>query len=97
MLKIDNFEIIYNRILSVTNCTTQMELAALLEISQSLISDAKRRASIPDTWLIILFDKLRLNPDYLRYGTGVMYINKRRKTHKHSIRCQIQLMQGFSK
>jgi len=72
---IDAFEIIYSRILSVTNCITQMELATVLEISQSSISDAKRRASIPDTWLIILFDKFRLNPDYLRCGTGKMHIN----------------------
>lgn len=72
---IDTFEIIYARILSVTSCATQMELAELLEVSQSSISDAKRRALIPDTWLIILFDKFRLNPDYLRCGTGTMHIN----------------------
>jgi len=76
MQNIDAFEIIYARILSATNCTTQLELAMVLEISQSSISDAKRRASIPDTWLIILFDKFRLNPDYLRYGTGIMHINR---------------------
>ena len=72
---VNTFEVIYARILSVTNCITQMELATILEISQSSISDAKRRGSIPDAWLIILFDKFRLNPDYLRYGTGTIHIN----------------------
>ena len=74
----DTFEIIYNRILSVTNCTTQMELITVLDVSQSSISDAKRRRSIPDTWLIILFDKFRMNPDYLRYSTGAVHINVRK-------------------
>ena len=72
---LDTFEVIYACILSVTNCTTQMELSTVLEASQSAISDAKRRSSIPDAWLIILFDKFRLNPDYLRYGTGTVHIN----------------------
>ena len=72
---LDTFEIIYARILSVTSCTTQKELSTVLKITQSSISDAKRRGLIPDTWLIILFDKFRLNPDYLRYGTGTMHIN----------------------
>ena len=84
----NTFEVIYARLLFVTNCTTQEELAMLLEISQSSISDAKRRSSksdigrcgsIPDAWLITLFDKFGLNPDYVRYGRGMRYLRVRRR------------------
>ena len=60
------FDEIYKRILFASNCQTQMDLASVLEISQSSISDAKRRQSIPSDWLIKLYDKFGVNPDWLR-------------------------------
>ena len=63
-----NFDEAYERTLLSANCSTQAELANFLETSQSSIADAKRRRSIPDAWLIILFDKLNIHPDYIRFG-----------------------------
>lgn len=68
------FDEIYKRILFASNCQTQMELAAVLEISQSSISDAKRRQSIPSDWLIKLYDKFGVNPDWLRDKKEPMYL-----------------------
>lgn len=68
------FDEIYKRILFAANCQTQMELAAILEISQSSISDAKRRQSIPSDWLIKLYDKFGVNPDWLRDKKEPMYL-----------------------
>lgn len=68
------FDEIYKRILFASNCQTQMELAAILEISQSSISDAKRRQSIPSDWLIKLYDKFGVNPDWLRDKKEPMYL-----------------------
>lgn len=68
------FEDIYKRILFAANCQTQMELAGILEISQSSISDAKRRQSIPSDWLIKLYDKFGVNPDWLREKKEPMYL-----------------------
>lgn len=68
------FDEIYKRILFAANCQTQMELAAVLEISQSSISDAKRRQSIPSDWLIKLYDKFGVNPDWLRDKKEPMYL-----------------------
>jgi phage repressor protein C with HTH and peptisase S24 domain len=64
----------YQRIQFATNTRTQIELANILEIRQSSISDAKRRDSIPSDWYIKLFEKFGLSPDWLRYGTGPMYL-----------------------
>lgn len=68
------FDDIYKRILFAANCQTQMELASILEISQSSISDAKRRQSIPSDWLIKLYDRFGVNPDWLREKKEPMYL-----------------------
>jgi hypothetical protein len=64
----------YHRIQFATNTRTQIELANVLEIRQSSISDAKRRNSIPSDWYMKLFEKFGLSPDWLRHGTGPMYL-----------------------
>lgn len=64
------FEAQYKRVLDATECRTQIELATVLEVRQSSISDAKRRNSIPSEWLVKLFEKKRVNPDWIRSGLG---------------------------
>lgn len=64
----------YDRIKFATNTKTQVGLAEVLEIRQSSISDAKRRKSIPADWLIKLFRKFGLNPDWIDFGSSPMYL-----------------------
>ena len=64
----------YQRIQLATNTRTQGELANILEIRQSSISDAKRRNTIPSRWYMQLFEKFGLSQDWLRYGVGPMYL-----------------------
>ena len=68
------FQEIYDRFRQVTNAPTQVELAKVLGIRQSSISDAKRRGSIPPEWYLTLFEKFGLNPDWLKKGMGPMYL-----------------------
>lgn len=65
---IDTFDVIYDRILKSTSAKNQKELSEILGISQSLISDAKRRHVIPPSILILLLDKFNISPNYIRYG-----------------------------
>lgn len=51
-----------------------MELADVLEIRQSSISDAKRRNSVPAEWYMKLFESFGLSPDWLKKGTGPMFL-----------------------
>jgi hypothetical protein len=69
-----SFMEVYQRIQFATNTRTQAELANVLEIRQSSISDAKRRNSIPSDWYMKLFEKVGLSPDWLRHGAGPMYL-----------------------
>lgn len=68
------FQEVYDRIRCATNARTRTELAAVLEIRQSSISDAKRRNSIPSDWYMKLFEKFGLNPDWIKNGTGPMFL-----------------------
>lgn len=69
-----NFDEIFERIKLATNTRTQVELAEVLEIRQSSISDAKRRNSVPSDWYMKLFEQFGLNPDWMKKGTGPMYL-----------------------
>ncbi|WP_297826664.1 helix-turn-helix domain-containing protein [uncultured Desulfovibrio sp.] len=68
------FAEIYERIKLATSSRTQVELAEVLDIRQSSISDAKRRNSVPGDWYMKLFEKYGLNPDWLKWGIGPMYL-----------------------
>ena len=70
-----NFDKIFERAKLATKTRTQMELATLLGIRQSSISDAKRRNSVPADWYMKLFESYNLNPFWLKYGAGPMYLH----------------------
>lgn len=69
-----DFQSAYDRIREATGLRTQGEVATELGIRQSSISDAKRRNSIPDQWLLTLLDKHALNPAWVRSGKGPRYV-----------------------
>ena len=69
-----NFDEIFERIKIATNTRTQVELAEVLDIRQSSISDAKRRNSVPSDWYMKLFEQFGLSPDWLKKGSGPMYL-----------------------
>ena len=69
-----DFEAAMDRIRAVTGCRTQVELANFLGIRQSSISDAKRRAAIPDSWRVMLTITLGCNPVWIAAGEGTPYL-----------------------
>ncbi len=62
------FEGAMDRLRQVSGCSTQVQLADFLGIRQSSISDAKRRCSIPAEWLLRVWRKTRISPDWIMYG-----------------------------
>jgi len=62
------FDEALERIKRATGARTQVDLAAILGIRQSSISDAKRRQSIPADWLLKLYRSHGLNPDWVTGG-----------------------------
>lgn len=70
----EGFDLVVKRIKEATGTRTQVELASVLGIRQSSISDAKRRDSVPADWYLTLFREYGLNPDWLAHGRGPNYI-----------------------
>ncbi len=62
------------RLLAATGTKTQMELSEWLGVSQSQISDVKRRNIIPAKWLYLLLERLTwYNPVWVLTGKGEAY------------------------
>lgn len=66
----EEFDARFCRICEITQSRTQAELAKFLDIGQPSVSDAKRRGHIPPEWIIILFLKKRVNPEWILFGQG---------------------------
>ena len=58
----------------MTGTRTQSQLADLLGIRQSSVSDAKRRGIIPIRWLDTLRRLKNVNPDLILDGVGSQYL-----------------------
>ncbi|WP_243544858.1 LexA family transcriptional regulator [Pseudodesulfovibrio tunisiensis] len=69
------FEEVLDRIKKATGARTQVQLAEVLDVRQSSISDAKRRCSIPAEWFLKLYRSHGLSPDWLHDGAEPVYLN----------------------
>lgn len=74
----NRFDEAFERIKKATDMRTQVEIAKLLDIRQSSISDAKRRQSIPDSWLIKLYQIYNLNPNWIIDGELPQFLGEQR-------------------
>jgi phage repressor protein C with HTH and peptisase S24 domain len=72
------FEEAMERIKKATGARTQVQLADVLEVRQSSISDAKRRCSVPSDWFLKLYRSHGLNPNWLSDGQEPVYLNASR-------------------
>ncbi|MCL1939997.1 MAG: helix-turn-helix domain containing protein [Desulfovibrionaceae bacterium] len=70
-----DFVLQYDRILAATGCRTQSDLARVLGIKQAAVSDVTRRKSIPTEWLLHLFEKKGINPEWIRSGAGDCFLH----------------------
>jgi len=64
------FESFFERVTAATGIRSQTELAAVLGINRSAVTQAKRKGAIPANWVFGLSRKFGLNPDWLERGTG---------------------------
>lgn len=69
------FESALERIKKATGARTQVQLAEVLGVRQSSISDAKRRCSIPAEWFLKLYRSHGLDPNWLSDGVEPVYVN----------------------
>ena len=73
-MDITSFDEVFRRFQSVTGTSTQQELADVLGIKQSTISESKKRNTVPPGWYITLFEARGVSPDWLKRGRGPVYL-----------------------
>lgn len=93
----DTFDDIFRRFLQVTGTSTQQELADVLGIKQSTISESKKRNTVPPGWYLTLFEKRGVNPDWLREGKGPMLLRTEEGRYVEPGIPPSPLMQGVSR
>ena len=72
------FNEVLERIKKATGARTQVQLADVLDVRQSSISDAKRRCSVPADWFLKLYRSHGLSPDWLAHGSEPVYLHPSR-------------------
>ena len=64
------FDIFLQRVFEATGITSQTELAGALKINRSAITQARKKDAIPDKWILQLYKRFGLNPDWVETGAG---------------------------
>lgn len=71
-----SFHSFYQRLFNEGIISSQNELALLLGVKGSAISQAKKRNAVPRAWITELSEKMDLNSKWIKTGAGEQYFNK---------------------
>ena len=70
-------DVLINRIMSATGISSQAELAKELGINRSGITHARHKNRIPDNWIVKLFRRFRVNPEWVDTGKGPVFYDRK--------------------
>lgn len=73
------FENMVQRIYEATGLSSQTELAEALGVNRSAITQARKKNSFPDKWMLRLYRRFGLNPDWLESGVGPVFVHSGRE------------------
>lgn len=69
-MEINDFDLFLKRLVDITAIKSQSDLANALGVHRSAITQAKRKNSIPEKWILKLARMFDLNPIWLQSGEG---------------------------
>jgi len=69
------FDIFTKRIGEALSIRSQNELASDIGVNPSAITQARKKGIIPDKWILQLYRKYGLNPNWVERGIGPAFIN----------------------
>jgi len=75
-MTIDTFESFLQRVFEATGIASQTELASALNLNRSAITQARKKDSIPDKWILKLYRTFGLNPDWVETGSGPTFLKQ---------------------
>jgi SOS-response transcriptional repressor LexA len=68
------FDTFLQRVFESTGISSQSELAAALQINRSAITQARKKGAVPGKWILQLYKKFGLNPDWVEFGHGRTFL-----------------------
>jgi hypothetical protein len=68
------FKTFCKRAFEALGIDSQIDLAAALDLNRSAITQAKKKGVVPDKWLLILFSRYGVSPDWIETGTGPVFL-----------------------
>jgi phage repressor protein C with HTH and peptisase S24 domain len=71
------FDIFIRRSFEALKISSQNKLAILLGINRAGITQAKKKGTVPDKWILSLYRNHGINPDWIETGKGAMFIVER--------------------
>jgi phage repressor protein C with HTH and peptisase S24 domain len=71
------FDLFIRRAFEALNISSQNKLAILIGINRAGITQAKNKGTVPDNWILDLYRKYGINPDWIETGKGKMFIAER--------------------
>ncbi len=71
------FDIFIRRAFEALQISSQNKLAILLGINRAGITQAKKKGTVPEKWILELYRKYGINPDWIETGKGKMFIAER--------------------
>jgi len=70
-----SFEGFITRIYESTEIDSQLKLASVIGVNRSAITQARKKNSVPESWILRLYKIYGLNPEWLENGSGKVFIN----------------------
>ena len=75
------FNTFYERVSKPLGIGSLTELADILKVNRSSITQARKKDSVPANWLLALYRHYGLNPDWLEGGSGPEFLKPADRSH----------------
>ena len=74
-----DFDDFLKRVFEAAGLDSQTDLARILKVNRSAVTQARKKGAIPDRWLLQLYRAYGLNPEWLETGKGHVFMGRHRE------------------
>ncbi len=76
-----DFDDFLKRVYEAAGIDSQTDLARILKVNRSAVTQARKKGAIPDRWLLQLYRSYGLSPEWLETGKGQVFMGRRQEEH----------------
>lgn len=74
-----DFNDFLKRVFEAAGIDSQTDLARILKVNRSAVTQARKKGAIPDRWLLQLYRSYGLSPEWLETGKGHVFMGRRQE------------------